>query len=222
MKDIFNKFKYVVSGSIRYVWKLKVILTRALLIPFGFYIALDLYDEDNSNSVVSIIIFVISLSVHTLFAITTHRIILLGPDSVSKWGIQKWTKRETMFALHVLGLGLIVMPIYVLSFVPVIGWLIAFSLIFWFVGRFSLVFPAIAIDQGFSYKHSWQLTKKHQLLMMLIVIFFPLALTLPAIIIGAIPYTFLLTSILSTLSTVFTVAALSVTYKEICIEMYES
>ena len=54
------------------------------------------------------------------------------------------------------------------------------------------------------------LTKNRQILMFLVVIVFPAILLISAFILGFLPYTFLLTSFLTTLATVFTVAALSV------------
>jgi hypothetical protein len=104
----------------------------------------------------------------------------------------------------------------------VAGIVISVILSMWLFGRLSLVFPGIAIDQGVSYKISWNLTKNYQLLMFFVVIVFPAMLLIPSVLIRIIPYTLLLSSILSTLATVFTIAALSVSYKMIYKEVYES
>jgi len=77
------------------------------------------------------------------------------------------------------------------------------------------VFPTIAIDRPISFTDSWQLTRRHQVLMIFVVIVFPFALMTPVYLLRLLPYSFVLTSFFSTLTTVFTVTALSVAYKYI-------
>jgi hypothetical protein len=222
MKDTIKKFKYVALGTIAYVFRLKAIFARALLIPFFLYLLLDMTEYLEPIPFLSFSVGFAYLIVHTLFAITTHRIVLLGRESTPKWGILNWSKRETKFVLHMFGLGLMVIPLVVLGFVPVVGMILFLGVMFWFIGRLSLVFPAIAIDQGISFKYSWELTRNYQFLMVLVVIVFPLLLLIPSMLISMVPYTFIITSTLSTLSTVFMVTALSITYREICEEIVES
>lgn len=213
-------FKEVVLAAIGYVIELKRPLSKALLVPFVLYILLDAADLQEPNSIASFSFWVLTIMVQTIFAITTHRMILLGPHSVPEWGMFKWSKRETYFALHVIGMGLLIVPVLVLAFIPVLGWLIGLGLMCWVLSRLSLVFPAIAIDQGVSFKYSWDLTRDKQLLMFLVVIVIPLVLIVPAILLSFIPYSFLVTSFLTTLATIFMVAALSVSYKLIYAETY--
>ncbi len=222
MKNTLQKFRYVVLSAIRYVFEYKGTLIKALLIPFCLYVLLDLAEYLELTTTAKVIASILGWVAHTLFAVTTHRVVLLGPKSIPKWGTLSWSKRETLFALHILGLGIVVIPLAIFSLVPVIGVVLVICSVFWVIGRLSLVFPAIAIDQGVSYIYSWNITKNYQLLMVLVVIVFPILLLAPALLLSFIPYGFIGTSILSTFATVFTVAALSVTYKEVFQELNES
>ena len=215
-------FKEVTLAAIGYVILYKRPLAKALLVPFVLFMLLDVTELFEPNLLVSIVTGVLALMVQTVFAITTHRMILLGPNSVPEWGLFKWSKRETFFALHVIGLGLTMVPIALLGLIPIVGLAIAIGTMCWVFARLSLVFPAIAIDQGVSFKLSWDLTKNRQLLMFLVVVVFPLALMIPANLLSFLPYSFLLTSLLATFATVFMVAALSVSYRLIYRETYES
>lgn len=165
---------------------------------------------------------VLTVIVHTVFAITTHRIILLGPDAIPKWGLNTWSKRETFFALHFVGLSLVSVPILFLAFIPVVGWILALGLFSWLIGRASLVFPGIAVDQGITFKLSWELTNNRQLLMVLVVVAFPVFLMSPVYLLRFFPYTLPITSVISTGVTVVTITALSLTYKRICQDVYGS
>ena len=214
------KFREIFWETLGYGILYKQRLAQALLLPFMLYIALDMVPDLEMGLLVSTGMGVLTVIVHTVFAITTHRIILLGPDAVPKWGITKWSKRETFFSLHFVGLTLIFVPLSFLGFIPVVGWVLATGLFSWLLGRFSLVFPGIAVDEGVTFKLSWELTKNRQKLMVLVVVVFPVFLMFPAFLLKLLPYTLPITSFLSTLATVFTVIALSASYKHIGREFF--
>lgn len=217
----------VASGAIAYVITYRRPLAKALLVPFLLYMLLDTLELAELNIVFLILLDLATIIVQTVFAITTHRMILLGPNSVPEWGLFKWSKRETMFALYLVALRIIfILSAFVFApiFAPIgvggLALLIGFSA--WLLSRLSLVFPAIAIDQGVSFKLSWQLTKHHQILMLFVIIVFPMLLFIPAAVVSALPYTLLLTSFLTAFATLFVVAGLSVAYRAIYKESYES
>jgi hypothetical protein len=112
-------------------------------------------------------------------------------------------------------------PIALIGIIPVVGAVAALVLICWVTGRLSLVFPGIAVDKGVSFKLSWEMTEGYQILMFLVVILFPIMLAIPAIILDFIPYTFLLSSFISTFVVVFQVAALSMAYQLITADINE-
>nr|WP_320167325.1 hypothetical protein [uncultured Methylophaga sp.] len=134
------EFKKIVAGALYYVAFYKKELAKALLIPFLFLIALDATGFLNLDQGFSNLVGFLAIFVQVIFAIIVHRIVLMGPDAVSKWGISSWTKRETYFFLHVIGLVLILTACLLLTFIPVVGWLIAAITSCWLLGRLSLVF----------------------------------------------------------------------------------
>lgn len=207
------EFKKVVAGAFVYVNENKKVLLKALCIPFAAFVLLDASTLMDLHPVLTWIFSALGIGVQAVFAITTHRVLLLGPGSVSPWGITSWTKRETFFVLHVIGLGLLMIPIALIGIIPVVGTIAALVLICWVTGRLSLVFPGIAVDEGVSFKLSWEMTEDYQMLMFLVVILFPIMLAVPVILLAFIPYTFLLSSIISTFVVVFQVAALSMAYQ---------
>lgn len=167
-------------------------------------------------------------------AITTHRVVLLGSDTVSEWGLQKWAKRETVFTLYVLGLLAIWETVFALdnvffgekaTYVSVIFLIVLLGLSLSINVRISLVFPSIAIGQSIGLKGSWKLAEGYERLMMQVVFIFPLLLGIPFII-SLILFVYPIhiffpdlemiepfSEILEPLFTVFIIVALSVTYR---------
>lgn len=212
-KKVIMESKKVILEAFFCVDKYKQILVKALAIPFVILLAIDASSLLYLHPVLSWALTVLGIGVQAVLAITTHRVLLLGPSSVSTWGITSWSKRETSFVLHVIGLGLLMIPIAFTAMIPIVGILVAIVLICWVTGRLSLVFPGIALDKEMSFKLSWEMTKNYQMLMFLVVIPFPLLLAIPTIILNFIPHTFLLSSFISTFLIVFQVAALSMVYQ---------
>ncbi|GAB2188987.1 hypothetical protein MAH1_05940 [Sessilibacter sp. MAH1] len=216
------EFKKVIAGAFYFVDEYKRVLLRALALPFLAYVLLGVTQYMAVTGVLAVVVEVVRLAILAVFAITTHRIILLGPNSVSRWGITAWTKRETFFFLHAVGIVLMGIPMVLLNFIPILGSLASLIIICWFAGRFCLVFPGIAVDKGVSFKLSWELTKSHQVLMFLVVIVFPTVLAIPTYILSFVPYSALLSSAISAFLFVYEVAALSVAYQLITAERYKN
>ena len=185
----------------------------------------------------------------TWFAVTTHRLVLLGSDSVPTWGLRKITRREVFFFFHALiffaGLAtlLYIMPRTLAQVLPYLMllnpefflenyyvYMIPVAIIgvfFICVGliatiRFTLVFPAIAIGQGVTFPLSWKLSKRHQIPLFITLIGFPLILGTPEILLNTVPGNTVVVSMLGLLMNVFVVAALSISYREICKIEYDS
>ena len=167
----------------------RVALIKALVTPFIFYLAfswINFYLEESGEITLMPflkgLVFYVALMV---FAVTTFRMVLLGPDSVPEWGLCKWTMRETQFILHVAGMGLIMMGIWFIGTMAIIPIedastyyflakaFIAVILVVYIWGRLALVFPAIAIDKRISLIKSWEDTEGLGGLMMQIVAFPP-------------------------------------------------
>ena len=220
-----SKFSSVVFGAVGCVFALKKPLAKALLLPFILLTCLEVVSSFDPAVPLAIVLAILSVLVQTLFAITTHRMILLGPGSVPEWGIVSWTKRETLFTLYVLGIALAMIPFVVLVYIPSVGFFLAVIVGAWVMARLSLVFPGIAVDQGVTFGSSWALTKDDQILMLFAVIIFPIVLAvvlvgIPVLLLGLIPGMINLNGILTSFTTIFVVAALSIAYKVIYEEKY--
>ncbi|EAR61591.1 hypothetical protein [Neptuniibacter caesariensis] len=221
------EFKKIAAGSFYYVGKYRVVLAKALAVPFLLLVALDAVTFLGLDTATGYLVDFLSLFVNVIFAIIIHRIVLLGPNSVSAWRLIGWSKRETFFLLHLIGIGIALLPSILLGYVPVLGPLLALIFICWMLGRLSLVFPGIAIDKGVDFKISWELTKNHQLLMFLVVIVLPILIAIPfiAIIVALslmleVPQIMYVKSFIVAIVLVFEIAALSMTYQLITSKQY--
>ena len=221
------EFKKIAAGAFYYVGKYRVVLAKALAVPFIFLVALDAISFLDLDTATGYLINFISLFVNVIFAIIVHRVVLLGPDSISQWGFVSWSKRETFFLIHLIGIGLALLPSILLAYIPVLGPLLALIFMCWVLGRLSLVFPGIAIDKGVGFKISWELTKNHQMLMFLIVIVLPVLIALPFFAIMTVislvlevPQIMYLKSLIMAAVLVFEIAALSMTYQLITEKEY--
>jgi len=115
-----------------------------------------------------------SVVFYALFAVSCHRIILLGRNSLpNEYGVY-WSLRETRFA----GWLVVIIVIYAavsmpLSFVYLvlprdayllqIYWYLTVFVTTYFEGRISMVLPATAVDQRMDLPNSWNLTRGHGL-----------------------------------------------------------
>ena len=235
-------YEKIINMTFSSVFEKKMILIRALIV---YTIAMMVIDYININNVViiegrqhienkflSFATFLFSYLVLLMVAISTHRILILGEQSIPKWGYFNFSKRERSFIGKGMVMGLIVMAIVI----PVIllgsplgklGFAIA-VIIFFFVStilisRFSLVFPAIAVDKDITLSEAWNFTKRYKLLVFITVILFPLLFSLIFGFIYGIAIAFLaglfnlnlffLNSVLNIFIMVFTIAALSATYR---------
>ena len=103
----------------------------------------------------------------TMIAISCHRLVILGVDSLpNAWGLF-WSWRETRFFGWIFGIGLsaglvtfLDIPLY--GSVSQLAVLVVSPPIMWYVlARLSLVLPATAIGQRPTLKGSWQLSRSN-------------------------------------------------------------
>lgn len=210
--------KKTLLGAIGYVIEYKFIFIRILILPCIFMSFLELLIHDGMSFWLSIFIMISEWLVYVLLAISTHRVILLGPDSISTWGFYIPGARELQFFGTAFVLGLLMIPFSILSQAVSIsqfsigGWIIPFFLAAYFWGRLALVFPSIATDNAWTFQDSWNATKNYQVLMIAVVGIYPLLIELPATLISLLPYTAVIYTTLSLISLIFVVAALSVAF----------
>jgi hypothetical protein len=104
-----------VKEAILVVWQRRIDLFRALLATALVLAALDVAKSHLTKGF-GLLVSLLGLFVFTLFAVTCHRIVLLGETSVPTYGVHSWTSRETRFV----GWSL-VMAFYVLLVILPIG-----------------------------------------------------------------------------------------------------
>jgi hypothetical protein len=239
--------KEVISTSIKAIIQNRVVLFKALWLLFLLHFILSLLNEylkaKLANQPFNLLlvyfaIFVFQAFIFTKFAVITHRIVLLGPDDRdAQLGEFEWSKRESRFTLNYMGIllfiSILIVPIYPVlhalninnnSFAVSVG---TGFVCLWLFSRWSLVFPAIAIDEPASQEWAWQVTKSHQTKMFLVTIAYPFILFLILI---PISFIFVLSGInidthsiffiifakfIGSLLIIFEVTALSVAYRVI-------
>lgn len=207
--------KKILFGAFYTVYSYRGHLARALLVPFAFLVAVETSAFWDIPALVDWMLYPVAWAIYAIIAITTHRVVLLGPESVPKWGIKSWSRRETYFILHAVGIGLILLPLALLGAIPIIGSIAAVAIYLWLLGRLSLAFPGIAIDKGVTFKLSWELTANHQIPMVLVILVPPILLGIPTLLLELAPYGWFLSNVFSSLIVVFEIAALSLAYQVI-------
>ncbi|MCP3675624.1 MAG: hypothetical protein GY829_14300 [Gammaproteobacteria bacterium] len=208
-----NTFK-AIAGGISYVKYYKVSLIKSLLVPFvllAIITTLAFLPNIDSNSALAIEM--LQWLPLTLIAITTHKVILEGPNSVPIWGINRFGAREFRFMGYEVLVVIVALPVLVFYFIPHLGGFLSMTAIAYIIGRLSLVFPSIAIGADVSLKESWVATKNYQLMMIVVVGLFPFLLGLLETLFASLPGMFWIGFVTSTFTTVFVVASLSVAYK---------
>jgi len=228
-------YKNLVMKSIKDIFDNYESIGRAILIPTILLLILNFASTsftpvDQRFSIASIFFVFLSILVDIVILISVHRILILGDESVPKWGIQKFEQREFNFFLKYLTVAIvfIVFVVLVTALFQAIG-ISIFASIFLtllvgaiYLSRVSLVFPAIAVDTKMSFKESFEYTKEFKLLVFITVVIFPV---LFSVVIGGF-YTLIITALASSISShlsllmvllnvaisVFLVSALSNTY----------
>jgi len=207
--------KRTICGAFGYVYEYRKPFAKALLVPISILVLLGAIPIQEASSALMVLLNIVPLFIYTVLAIITHRIILLGPESVSEWGLYVPGKREFYFVLYSIGFGLLMIPLGFFALIPAIGWALAVLATIYTMARLFLVFPAIATDQGWSFSDSWTATKNHQVLMMVVVAIFPFVIGIPEQVLNHVPYAGAFVNLLSAFTMVFVVAALSVAFQVI-------
>lgn len=187
------------------------VLARTLIFLFIAFIIMDTFYLYAFTNLTVWIVYFFNLIVWTLLALNTHRVILLGASSVPRWGISKWTIRETSFFIATALMGM--------SFLPLISMqtfglfvIVPFLFILWLFLRFALIFPDIAIHSRIDFNRSWELTRNHTLLMFYAIILLPIIMSIPLYLVRSLGGGIYIQSILSNFFVVIEITALSTCY----------
>lgn len=221
------EIKRIVFEVFYRVWNGRMTFAKALVVPFAISVGLDLLDFLDLPQLLHIGDNVLSVAVYGWFAVTVHRLVLLGPESVPEWGLQRVTTREVVFVLSFVMISIVAMlPAILFLSLPVHSFAVASltMLIYGYLfSRLALILPAVAVDRWVTPRESWRLSHGYQLKLIFAVFIFPVLVFIPFMLI-LFPLTYLLPlkvalagiqSLTTNFMLVFTVSALSIVYREI-------
>jgi hypothetical protein len=174
---MINIYKEIINNGLNSILENYKTLIGALTIPTIFLILINYWSISGVEGVEKFVVIVLTIMLDVVIAITVHRVILLGENSVPRFGYFWVGKKGFGFLIASIGIGLIaILPILLAAFVVKYSLLltiiiaIATSMI---LSRLFLVFPAIASDRDIDYKDSWEYTKENTLLIFIVAIFTP-------------------------------------------------
>lgn len=194
----------IVGDAFHFVWVKKARLLRALVIPAIAIFALEnfaylynrmLTEPSFWGSMLGSWLYVAIQSLpYILFAITCHRLVILGDDGVPHFGLMKWTKREThylvwflvifiicmllVFAINSFFVSKLVSSVEAGGSVESAQWqwrliYLAYIPILYVFCRLSVLYPAIAVDREVTAQWAWGLSQRNGWRLTFIVGFLP-------------------------------------------------
>jgi hypothetical protein len=169
----------VLMGAFLVPWWHRKAFTRALAFPLALLATLVLtwyFTAKLLPAFVNILLCLVYAALFTLFAVTTHRLVLLDPDAVAKNPVPGWTRREGLFFGWMVGAWLLfVFAFFVVLMVVVnaVGFgfegLIKSHLVWietaasvpalYLLARLSPLLPATAVDRRVDLRWAWELTR---------------------------------------------------------------
>lgn len=219
-------------------WHQRGALLRTLLLPALGWVLLSRLGQDwvQESWIRAIPIWIVWGVLYTFFAVTCHRLVLLGERAVPHFGLMQFTRRELRFllllaliyivymfvmlvggtvlgsvAINVLPNGSERVPKYIsVAFV----WM-SFAVSGFVFARFGVVLPATALDKKHGLKWAWQLSHGNGLRLFFLVGLIPYALSylMSLIDLGAGSIPSFLYSVLWFILLIIEIAALSLSYQ---------
>jgi hypothetical protein len=197
--------------------------------------------QEELRGVPALISLLLLLPAGAVFAVTCHRLVLLGNESVPKYGFTSWSQRETRFVgwtifcaviggiiggiisvpivIFVIIIGLIILPQ-----IPADPWvaiggaaiLVAIIPVSYVWARLSVLLPATAVDERPNFGWAWGFTRGNGWRLFLVLSVFPAVLGLgPALLHGHSVIVDLLFHSLGCVLGVIEIAALSLSYRHL-------
>lgn len=167
-------------------------ILKAVFLPLIIVTGLDsissfLSDQETISGIsyylIIIILELVSLFQYTYVAVCTHRIVILGKDSVPEWGFRSYTSREGIFYFYSLLFTVLSYAVMSASQLTQNNWVVMIPWIFitYILVRFSLIFPAIAVDQYITLKESWRYTQRKFIFMFMATMVWPFLVIIPVV-----------------------------------------
>ncbi|PSB04996.1 hypothetical protein [Merismopedia glauca] len=142
-----------------------------LLVPL--YLSLSTWEQGRINSQIDLALVLFVLVVALCCDALLYRLAILDSFQIEPYEWWDLLKLGGRLLLCYIKLAIIWLPTLLLTVIPLIGELLFFLVSGWFIGRFLLLFPTLAIGYDLSLKWSWNQTKNYQGLMFLIALFIP-------------------------------------------------
>lgn len=211
----------IINETANVVGENKLTLLKVTILPIIAILLLE-YLSLSITETYQVILYKIADSIiWALFAISIHRVILLGEDSVGPLGNIRFKSREFIYIVYGILIGILIVPIMlVFGFIPLIGVFIALATASIVWSRLSIVLPAAAVDKEFGISKAWNTTSGHTWTCLGSVVIIPIVLSLPVLLFvesqGWASIVF--TVAYSVVIMIVTVALLSTTYKNLVID----
>lgn len=175
MKDtVIQAITILTEAIVEVVDKRRQLLLALIPPAVGSTITLSMWPVVGQSNAGQWTLVAASVVFYALFAVSCHRIILLGRNSLpNEYGVY-WSLRETRFA----GWLIVIFVIYAAVSTPLslvylmlprdvyslqMYWYLTVFVTTYFEGRISMVLPATAVDQRMDLPNSWNLTRGHGL-----------------------------------------------------------
>lgn len=127
-----------------------------------------------SNVLAEVFITLLGIFFYIAIAIIVHRAILIGGDAIRPREVLIPRSRAFVYLVYFIGLSLLMIPLAVFAFVPLLGEVLMMIGFGYFFSRLCLILPTIAIDRNACFGDSWRMTSKHQLTMFCSIGVFPI------------------------------------------------
>ncbi len=230
IQDIFLKALIV-------PWRQRAALLRTLLLPSVGWVLLGYLARDwaPTSWVNALPMWVLWGVFYTFFAVTCHRLVLIGEDAVPRFGLMAFTKREGRFLLllaAIYGLSVLAMlvggTLFGSIFLNLLGdseavaqyatplfSLISFVALGFMLARLGIVLPATAVGEKRDLRWAWQRSRGNTLRLFFVVGLIPYALSylLTLINLGAGDVASILYRLIYFILLVIEIAALSLAYQ---------
>jgi len=183
----------VLKEAIFLIKENSLLFSKKIFITGSILMVLDFVGQKQyfSNNLLSIPVTIIIYSIiFTLFAVTVHRVILLGKQSVPDLGVLSYSSREWKFIWWSIIIGIyfilvalvFAFPISMLFSHSYLGFILVLSMTpaFYIFARLSMLFPAIAIEKKVGWDWAFKTTKNNGWRLVVIVGVIPIAVSFPA------------------------------------------
>jgi len=219
-------------------WVFKREILSKLFIPIFLLVLLEYVNYGKSEDIndINYLLVLFSILIYVYFAVTCHRIILLGDDFIPQYGFRMWTVRDTKFLIW---MTVMILSIWLIMFVLmrasvlfihisqynfslyliILFYSFVFILAVYVLSRLSLIFPSTAVDEMKNIKWAWNITHGNAWRLALIVVALPMFIGFTVELIeSAVGSSAMIDAILylvTLLVLIIEVSALSLAYKEI-------